>query len=77
MTDRAQRTMRYILNSGNEDYIGIKEKLVDHFHGDETTEKSLKKFKKAAKKPGEKIYDFAIRLKEMLRYAYPKKFEEE
>ncbi len=64
MTDKAHRTMKYILHSGNDKFEAIKEKLLDHFHGDETTEKSLKKFKKVSRKPGDKIYDFAIRLKE-------------
>ncbi|EFX62323.1 hypothetical protein DAPPUDRAFT_120335 [Daphnia pulex] len=77
MTDKAHRTMKYILHSGNERFEAIKEKFLDHFHGDETTEKSLKKFKKANRKPGEKIYDFAIRLKELFRYAYPKNYEED
>jgi hypothetical protein len=77
MTDKAHRTMKYILHSGNDKFEEIKEKLLDHFHGDETTEKSLKKFKKANRKPGEKIYDFAIRLKEVFRYAYPKNYEED
>ncbi|EFX75207.1 hypothetical protein DAPPUDRAFT_323389 [Daphnia pulex] len=77
MTDKAHRTMKYILHSGNDRFETIKEKLLDHFHGDETTEKSLKKFKKAKRKPGEKIYDFAIRLKELFRYAYPKNYEED
>ncbi|EFX67902.1 hypothetical protein DAPPUDRAFT_115031 [Daphnia pulex] len=77
MTDKAHRTMKYILHSGNDKFEAIKEKLLDHFHGDETTEKSLKKFKKANRKPGEKIYDFAIRLKELFRYAYPKNYEED
>jgi hypothetical protein len=77
MTDKAHRTMKYILHSGNDKFEEIKEKLLDHFHGDETTEKSLKKFKKANRKPGEKIYDFAIRLKELFRYAYPKNYEED
>ncbi|EFX63115.1 hypothetical protein DAPPUDRAFT_335917, partial [Daphnia pulex] len=77
MTDKAHRTMKYILHSGNDRFEAIKEKLLDHFHGDETTEKSLKKFKKANRKPGEKIYDFAIRLKELFRYAYPKNYEED
>ncbi|EFX64363.1 hypothetical protein DAPPUDRAFT_118253 [Daphnia pulex] len=77
MTDKAHRTMKYILHSGNDRFEAIKEKLLDHFHGDETTEKSLKKFKKANRKSGEKIYDFAIRLKELFRYAYPKNYEED
>ena len=71
MTDRAQKVMKYILESGADEYDSVKEKLMDHFHGDETAEKYLKKFKKASKKPGEKIYDFAIRLKEIFKYAYP------
>jgi hypothetical protein len=31
----------------------------------------VKKFKKTHGKPGEKIYDYAIRLQEILKHAYP------
>ncbi len=31
----------------------------------------MKKFEKASKKPGEKLCDFAIRLREIFKYAYP------
>lgn len=51
MTDRAQKVMKYILESGSDEYDCVKEKLMDHFHGDETAEN---------------IYYFAIRLKEIL-----------
>ena len=71
MTDRAQKVIKYILESGADEYDSVKEKLMDHFHGDETAEKYMKKFKKASKKPGEKIYDFAIHLKDIFKYAYP------
>jgi acylphosphatase len=71
MTDRAQKVTKYVLESGADEYATVKDRLIDHFHGDETAEKYLKKFKKASRKPGEKIYDFAIRLKEIFKYAYP------
>ena len=69
--------MKYILNSGDDSYKSIRERLLDHFHGDETKEKSLKKLKKAVRKPGEKVYDFAIRLKEIFQRTYPKNYEED
>ena len=46
MSEKAQRIMKYILNSGDDSYKSIRERLLDHFHGDETKEKSLKKLKK-------------------------------
>ena len=77
MSEKAQRIMKYILNSGDDSYKSIRERLLDHFHGDETKEKSLKKLKKAVRKPGEKVYDFAIRLKEIFQRTYPKNYEED
>ena len=77
MVGKAQSTMRYILHSGDYSYEVIRRKLIDHFHGDETRETSLKKFMKMKRKPGEKIYDFAIRLKERFKYAYPKEHGDE
>jgi hypothetical protein len=76
MSDEAHRTMKYILHSGNDKFEAIKEKLLDHFHGDETTEKSLKKFKKASRKPGEKIMISLFVCKELFRYAYHNNYEE-
>jgi hypothetical protein len=72
MSEKAQRIMKYILSSGDDSYKSIRERLLDHFHGDETREKSLKKFKKAVRKPGEKVYDFAIRFRELFQRTYPK-----
>jgi hypothetical protein len=77
MSEKAQRIMKYILSSGDDSYKSIRERLLDHFHGDETREKSLKKFKKAVRKPGEKVYDFAIRLRELFQRTYPKNHEED
>jgi hypothetical protein len=71
MTDRAQKVTKYVLESGADEYTTVKARLIDHFHGDETVEKYLKKFEKASKKPGEKLCDFAIRLREIFKYAYP------
>ena len=77
MVGKAHSTMKYILHSGDYSYDVIRRKLIDHFHGDETRETSLKKFMKMKRKPGEKIYDFAIRLKEQFKYAYPKEHGDE
>ena len=44
MSEKAQRIMKYILSNGDDSYKSIRERLLDHFHGDETREKSLKKF---------------------------------
>ena len=77
MSEKAQRIMKYILSNGDDSYKSIRERLLDHFHGDETREKSLKKFKKAVRKPGEKVYDFAIRLRELFQRTYPKNQEED
>ncbi|KZR96301.1 Uncharacterized protein APZ42_009442, partial [Daphnia magna] len=45
--------------------------LLDHFHGDENADLYLKKFNKAKRKPGEKIVDYAHRLQEIFKRAYP------
>ncbi|KZR95667.1 Uncharacterized protein APZ42_010470, partial [Daphnia magna] len=45
--------------------------LLDHFHGDENVDLYLKKFNKAKRKPGEKIVDYALRLQEIFKRAYP------
>ena len=71
MIDRAQKVTKYVLESGADEYTTVKARLIDHFYGYETVEKYLKKFEKASKKPGEKLCDFAIRLREIFKYAYP------
>ncbi|EFX69548.1 hypothetical protein DAPPUDRAFT_113582 [Daphnia pulex] len=50
MTDRAQKVTKYVLESGADEYTTVKARLIDHFHGDETVEKYLKKFEKANEK---------------------------
>jgi hypothetical protein len=45
MTDRAQKVTKYVLESGADEYATVKERLIDHFHGDETAEKYLKKLR--------------------------------
>jgi hypothetical protein len=77
LTDKAHKVIKYIVANHPNDYDAIREKLLDHFHGDETVEKYLKKFKKAHRKPGEKIYDFAIRLQEIFKHAYPDVYTED
>ena len=71
LTDKAHKVIKYIIDNNPKEYDTIREKLLDHFHGDETVEKYVKKFKKAHRKPGEKIYDYAIRLQEIFKHAYP------
>ena len=71
LTDKAHKVFKYIVDNNPNEYDTIREKLLDHFHGDETVEKYVKKFKKAHRKPGEKIYDYAIRLQEIFKHAYP------
>jgi hypothetical protein len=45
--------------------------LIDHFYWRRNSEKIFEEISKSCKKPGEKIYDFAIRLKEIFKFAYP------
>ena len=71
LTDKAHKVIKYIVDNNPKEYDAIKEKLLDHFHGDETVEKYVKKFNKAHRKPGEKISDFAIRLQDIFKHAYP------
>nr|CAH0109646.1 unnamed protein product [Daphnia galeata] len=71
LTDKAHKVFKYIVDNNPNEYDTIREKLLDHFHGDETVEKYKKKIEKAHRKPGEKIYDYAIRLQEIFKHAYP------
>ena len=71
LTDKAHKVIKYIVDNNPKEYDAIKEKLLDHFHGDETVEKYVKKFNKAHRKSGEKISDFAIRLQDIFKHAYP------
>jgi hypothetical protein len=71
LTDKAHKVIKYIIDNNPNEYDTIREKILDHFHGDETVEKYMKKYKKAHRKPGEKIYDYAIRLQEIFKHAYP------
>ncbi|KAI9553742.1 hypothetical protein GHT06_018991 [Daphnia sinensis] len=71
LTDRAFSVIQAILKDHSHDYGSIKEALLDHFHGDENVDLYLKKFNKAKRKPGEKIVDYALRLQEIFRRAYP------
>jgi hypothetical protein len=50
LTDKAHKVIKYIVANHPNDYDAIRERLLDHFHGDETVEKYLKKFKKAHRK---------------------------
>ena len=71
LTDKAHKVIKYIVDNNPNEYDTIREKLSDHFHGDETVEKYKKKLKKAHRKPGEKICNYAIRLQEIFKHAYP------
>jgi hypothetical protein len=71
LTDKAHKVIKYIVDNNPKEYDAIKEKLLDHFHGDETVEKYVKKFNKTHRKSGEKISDFAIRLQDIFKHAYP------
>ncbi|KZS19992.1 Uncharacterized protein APZ42_013435, partial [Daphnia magna] len=70
-TDRAFSVIQAILKENPDDYASIKESLLDHFHGDENADLYLQKFNKAKRKPGEKIVDYAHRLQETFKRAYP------
>ncbi|KZR96616.1 Uncharacterized protein APZ42_008948 [Daphnia magna] len=70
-TDRAFSVIQAILKENPDDYASIKESLLDHFHGDENADLYLKKFNKTKRKPGEKIVDYAHRLQEIFKRAYP------
>ncbi|KAI9558384.1 hypothetical protein GHT06_015159 [Daphnia sinensis] len=71
LTDRAFSVIQAILKDHPHDYGSIIEALLVHFHGDENVDLYLKKFNKAKRKPGEKIVDYALRLQEIFRRAYP------
>jgi hypothetical protein len=71
LTDRAFSVIQAILKDLPHDYDSVKEALLDHFHGDENVDLYLKKFNKAKRKPGEKIVDYALRLQEIFKRAYP------
>ncbi|KAI9554902.1 hypothetical protein GHT06_020180 [Daphnia sinensis] len=71
LTDRAFSVIQSILKTNPNNYVAIKEALLDHFHGDENADLYLKKFDKAKRKPGEKIVDYALRLQEIFKRAYP------
>ncbi|KZS02717.1 Uncharacterized protein APZ42_000127, partial [Daphnia magna] len=71
LTDRAFFVIQAILKDLPHDYDSVKEALLDHFHGDENVDLYLKKFNKAKRKPGEKIVDYALRLQEIFKRAYP------
>ncbi|KAK4013423.1 hypothetical protein OUZ56_025977 [Daphnia magna] len=71
LTDRAFSVIQAILKDLPHDYESVKEALLDHFHGDENVDLYLKKFNKAKRKPGEKIVDYALRLQEIFKRAYP------
>ena len=44
LTDKAHKVIKYIIDNNPNEYDTIREKLLDHFHGDETVEKYVKKF---------------------------------
>jgi hypothetical protein len=44
LTDKAHKVIKYIVDNNPNEYDTIREKLSDHFHGDETVEKYVKKF---------------------------------
>ncbi|KAK4017645.1 hypothetical protein OUZ56_033321 [Daphnia magna] len=71
LTDRAFSVIQAILKDLPHDYDSVKEALLDQFHGDENVDLYLKKFNKAKRKPGEKIVDYALRLQEIFKRAYP------
>ncbi|KAI9554965.1 hypothetical protein GHT06_020249 [Daphnia sinensis] len=71
LTDRAFSVIQSILKTNPNNYVAIKEALLDHFHGDENADLYLKKLYKAKRKPGEKIVDYALRLQEIFKRAYP------
>jgi hypothetical protein len=43
LTDKAHKVFKYIVDNNPNEYDTIREKLLDHFHGDETVEKYKKK----------------------------------
>ena len=71
LTDRAFSFMQSVLKEYPHDYQSIKEQLTDYFHEDENTDFFLKKFNKTIRKPGEKIVDYAHRLQDRFKRAYP------
>ncbi|XP_045036922.1 paraneoplastic antigen-like protein 5 [Daphnia magna] len=71
LTDRAFSVIQAILKEHPHDYESIKEALLDHFHGDENVDLYLQKFNKAKRKPGEKVVDYALRIQEIFKRAYP------
>lgn len=76
LTERAFSVMQTIIKNYPHDYQSIKNQLLDYFHGDENAELYQKKFSKAKRKPGEKIIDYAHRIKEIFRRAYPNGYSE-
>ena len=44
LNDTAHKVIKYIVDNNLNEYDTIREKLSDHFHGDETVEKYVKKF---------------------------------
>ncbi|KAK4031072.1 hypothetical protein OUZ56_024596 [Daphnia magna] len=71
LTDRAFSVIQAILKEHTHNYESIKEALLDHFHGDENVDLYLQKFNKAKRKPGEKVVDYALRIQEIFKRAYP------
>ncbi|KZS19683.1 Uncharacterized protein APZ42_013855 [Daphnia magna] len=71
LTERAFSIIHAILKDLPHDYDSVKEALLDHFYGDENVYLYLKKFYKAKRTPGENIVDYALRLQEIFRSAYP------
>ncbi|XP_045023720.1 uncharacterized protein LOC123468122, partial [Daphnia magna] len=71
LTDRAFSVIQAILKEHPHDYESIKEALLDHFHGDENVDLYFQKFNKAKRKPGEKVVDYALRIQEIFKRAYP------
>ncbi|KAK4024992.1 hypothetical protein OUZ56_010490 [Daphnia magna] len=71
LTDRAFSVIQAILKEHPHNYESIKEALLDHFHGDENVDLYLQKFNKAKRKPGEKVVDYALRIQEIFKRAYP------
>ncbi|KZS06792.1 Uncharacterized protein APZ42_029632 [Daphnia magna] len=71
LTDRAFSIIQAVLKDHPHDYDSIKEALLDYFHGDDNVDLYLKKFNKAKRKPSKKVVDYALRLQEIFRCAYP------
>ena len=71
MTDLAYDVIQDVLEQDVRTYSDLKDKLIERFHGNETTEYYQEKFDKCVRKTGETIPNFAFRLKKLFKRAFP------